>query len=167
MTSPIPPGGDNGATDPKAAALQLLRERYRQTIAKTLEVFRQLATQLGVSPSAAELLDLRVDGGAVTEEGLRQNISVGIRYIESWLRGVGAAAINNLMEDAATAEISRSQVWQWVTRGEFTADRVRDVIDEQNFEGGRFDDAREIFERVSLSDDFVEFLTLPAYDYID
>jgi malate synthase len=120
-----------------------------------------------VSISAAELLDLRVDGGAVTEDGLRQNVSVGIRYIESWLRGVGAAAIDNLMEDAATAEISRSQVWQWVTHREFTADRVRDVIDEQQFEGGRFDEAREIFERVSLGDDFVEFLTLPAYEYID
>ena len=120
-----------------------------------------------VSVSASELLDLRVDGGAVTEGGLRQNVSVGIRYIESWLRGVGAAAIDNLMEDAATAEISRSQVWQWVTHGEFTAERVRDVIDEQGFEGGRFDEAREIFEHVSLSDDFVEFLTLPAYEYID
>jgi malate synthase len=120
-----------------------------------------------VSVSAADLIDLRVDGGAVTEEGLRQNVSVGIRYIESWLRGVGAAAIDNLMEDAATAEISRSQVWQWVHAGEFTPDDVRRVIDEQGFEGGRFDEAREIFERVALSDDFVEFLTLPAYEYID
>jgi malate synthase len=120
-----------------------------------------------VSVSANELLDLRVDGGAVTEEGLRQNVSVGIRYIESWLRGVGAAAIDNLMEDAATAEISRSQVWQWVAHGEFTADRVREVIDEQSFEGGRFDEARAIFEQVALGDDFVEFLTLPAYEYID
>jgi malate synthase len=120
-----------------------------------------------VSVSAADLIDLRIDGGAVTEEGLRQNVSVGIRYIESWLRGVGAAAIDNLMEDAATAEISRSQVWQWVHAGEFTPDDVRRVIDEQGFEGGRFDEAREIFERVALSDDFVEFLTLPAYEYID
>jgi malate synthase len=120
-----------------------------------------------VSVSADDLLDLRVDGGAVTEEGLRQNVSVGIRYIESWLRGIGAAAIDNLMEDAATAEISRSQVWQWVTHGEFTADHVRDVIAEELPTGGRFGEAREIFERVALSDDFVEFLTLPAYDYID
>ena len=120
-----------------------------------------------VSVSAADLLDLRVDGGAVTEDGLRQNVSVGIRYIESWLRGVGAAAIDNLMEDAATAEISRSQVWQWVTHGQFTAERVREVIAEERFEGGRFEEAQEIFERVALSDDFVEFLTLPAYDYID
>ena len=120
-----------------------------------------------VSVSAADLLDLRVDGGAVTEDGLRQNVSVGIRYIESWLRGVGAAAIDNLMEDAATAEISRSQVWQWVSHDRFTPERVRDVIAEQRFEGGRFEEAREIFERVALNDDFVEFLTLPAYDYID
>jgi malate synthase len=120
-----------------------------------------------VSVSASDLLDLRVDGGAVTEQGLRQNVSVGIRYIESWLRGVGAAAIDNLMEDAATAEISRSQVWQWVHAGEFTADRVREVIAEQGFEGGRFEEAQEIFERVALGDDFVEFLTLPAYEYID
>jgi malate synthase len=120
-----------------------------------------------VSVSADDLLDLRVDGGAVTEEGLRQNVSVGIRYIESWLRGVGAAAIDNLMEDAATAEISRSQVWQWVHAGEFTAEQVRAVIAAEGFEGGRFAEAIEIFERVALGDDFIEFLTLPAYDYID
>ena len=120
-----------------------------------------------VSVSASDLIDLRVAGGAVTEEGLRQNVSVGIRYIESWLRGVGAAAIDNLMEDAATAEISRSQVWQWVHAGRFTPEQVRGVIAEETREGGRFAEAREIFERVALSDDFVEFLTLPAYEYID
>jgi malate synthase len=120
-----------------------------------------------VSVSAEELLDLRVDGGAVTEDGLRQNVSVGVRYIESWLRGVGAAAIDNLMEDAATAEISRSQVWQWVRHGEFTPDHVREVIAAETPDGGRFAEARRLFEQVSLSEDFVEFLTLPAYDYID
>ncbi len=120
-----------------------------------------------VTVSASELLDLRVAGGAVTEEGLRQNVSVGIRYIESWLRGVGAAAIDNLMEDAATAEISRSQVWQWVHAGRFTPEQVRAVIAGETPEGGRFAEAREIFERVALGDDFVEFLTLPAYEYID
>ena len=120
-----------------------------------------------VSVSASDLIDLRVEGGAVTEEGLRQNVSVGIRYIESWLRGVGAAAIDNLMEDAATAEISRSQVWQWVHAGRFTPEQVHSVMADETPEGGRFADAREIFERVALSDDFVEFLTLPAYEYID
>jgi malate synthase len=128
----------------------------------------QLTWQRGdVDVGAAELLDLRVEGGEVTADGLRTNVSVGIRYLESWLRGVGAAAIDNLMEDAATAEISRSQIWQWVHHGKLTPERVREVADAERFEGGRFADARELFERVALADEFVEFLTLPAYDYID
>jgi malate synthase len=120
-----------------------------------------------VEVGAADLLDLRVEGGEITDEGLRTNVSVGIRYLESWLRGVGAAAIDNLMEDAATAEISRSQIWQWVQHGRVTQQRVREVANAEAFEGGRFTDARELFERVALADDFTEFLTLPAYDYID
>jgi malate synthase len=120
-----------------------------------------------VDVGAANLLDLRVEGGEITDEGLRTNVSVGIRYLESWLRGVGAAAIDNLMEDAATAEISRSQIWQWVQHGKVTNERVREVADAEGFEGGRFAEAREVFERVALADEFVEFLTLPAYDYID
>jgi malate synthase len=123
-----------------------------------------------VSVSAAELLDTHVPGGEVTEEGLRQNVSVGIQYIASWLRGTGAAAINNLMEDAATAEISRSQVWQWVRAGRFTRDEVRRVTDEEVAKlpsQERLDDARRVFDEVALADDFVEFLTLPAYELID
>jgi malate synthase len=120
-----------------------------------------------VEVGAADLLDLRVEGGEITDEGLRTNVSVGIRYLESWLRGVGAAAIDNLMEDAATAEISRSQIWQWVQHGRVTPQLVREAVDEEAFEGGRFADARELFEHVALADEFTEFLTLPAYDYID
>jgi malate synthase len=71
------------------------------------------------------------------------------------------------MEDAATAEISRSQIWQWVHHGEVGPERVREVVNEELSEGGRFTEARELFERVALADEFVEFLTLPAYDYID
>ena len=70
-----------------------------------------------VSVEAGDLLDVRVPGGEVTEDGIRNNVSVGLQYLESWLRGVGAVAIYNLMEDAATAEISRSQIWQWVRHG--------------------------------------------------
>ena len=121
----------------------------------------------------------------ITEAGLRTNVSVGIQYIASWLRGTGAAAINNLMEDAATAEISRSQVWQWIHHGvplaegpRVTAELVRDIEREEmekiksavgadSFAKGRYDDAREIFESVALRDDFQEFLTIPAYDKID
>jgi malate synthase len=138
-----------------------------------------------VSVSPKELLDVRVPGGAVTEAGLRGNVSVGIQYVASWLRGVGAAAIYNLMEDAATAEISRSQVWQWVHHavalregGAVTRDLVRALVAEElarlrdaagapAFEQGRFREAAEVFEGVALSDRFVEFLTLPAYDRID
>ncbi len=82
-----------------------------------------------VSVTAAELTDFTVPGGEITEAGLATNVSVGIRYIAAWLDGTGAAAIDNLMEDAATAEISRSQVWQWVQNGRFTAQRVREEID--------------------------------------
>jgi malate synthase len=126
--------------------------------------------RLDVSVTAADLIDFDIPGGEITETGLRQNVSVGIEYIESWLRGVGAAALYNLMEDAATAEISRSQVWQWTRHGRFTRNEVRGVIDEEMARlgaGGRFPEAREIFERVALADDFVEFLTLPAYELID
>ncbi len=139
-----------------------------------------------VDVAAGDLLDTDISGGTVTEEGLRTNVRVGILYIESWLRGTGAAALFNLMEDAATAEISRSQLWQWVrhrvpladTGTEVTTDLVRKLIgdeldgiraalgDEQ-YDRGRFGDARRLFEHVALSDEFVEFLTLPAYEMID
>ncbi|MBW4094155.1 MAG: malate synthase A [Acidobacteria bacterium] len=121
------------------------------------------------------LLDIASTPGNITEQGLRNNIEVGIRYIESWLRGNGAAAINNLMEDAATAEISRSQVWQWIYAqaitddGELvTAERVRDLVEEEfgkleRSDDDRFGDARELFEEVALGEEFPTFLTVPAY----
>jgi malate synthase len=120
-----------------------------------------------VAVTAPDLLNLSVEGGEVTDDGVRSNVSVGLRYLESWLRGVGAAAIDNLMEDAATAEISRSQIWQWVHHGAVKPELVRRILAEELPEGGRFGEAQELFERVALSEDFVEFLTLPAYDYID
>jgi malate synthase len=122
-----------------------------------------------VSVGADDLLDVRVPGGEVTEDGVRNNVSVGLRYLESWLRGVGAVAIYNLMEDAATAEISRSQIWQWIRHGRIGADDVRRFADDELAEAGegRWDDARELFDSVALSPQFVEFLTLPAYDKID
>src|SRR6185437_4647961 len=123
-----------------------------------------------VRPDARALLDVESTPGSVTEAGVRQNVGVGIRYIASWLNGVGAAAIYNLMEDAATAEISRSQVWQWLRHGRVSLDDVREAIDEEMKEldgGARLDEARELFERVALDDAFVEFLTIPAYEHID
>jgi malate synthase len=130
-----------------------------------------------VSVTAQQLLDIAATPGEITAEGLRNDVSVGIQYLSSWLRGSGAVAIFNLMEDAATAEIARSQVWQWVRHGKFERDRVRAVIDEELerlrvefgdevFAKSRADDARELFEQVALGDELVEFLTLPAYSYI-
>jgi malate synthase len=138
-----------------------------------------------VEVAGGQLVDVEIPGSSVTEAGLRQNVSVGIQYLESWLRGNGAAAINNLMEDAATAEISRSQVWQWVRNGVRLAegpvvdrDLVREIEDEELarlreaygddlYGRGRFEEARRVFDQVALSDEFVEFLTLPAYELID
>ena len=119
---------------------------------------------------------LKVTEGAKTEEGLRWNIDVGLQYLESWLRGSGCVPIYNLMEDAATAEICRAQVWQWLRHGvklnggrQVTAEFVREVIADQKskLSGGRLAEAAEIYERMITSPEFPEFLTLEAYDFID
>ena len=120
-----------------------------------------------VSASASDLLNVPATPGEVTEDGVRANVSVGIRYIAAWLTGTGAAAIDNLMEDAATAEISRSQVWQWVRHGRVDRADVERIVGEVVSElpdDPVVADARTLFEQVALADDFVEFLTLPAYD---
>jgi malate synthase len=135
-------------------------------------VLGERANQVGrqradVSVSAADLLNVSATPGEVTDEGVRANVSVGIRYIASWLSGVGAAAIDNLMEDAATAEISRGQVWQWVRHGRVSradVERITEEIVGQLPDERVVHEARELFERVALGDDFPEFLTLPAYD---
>jgi malate synthase len=114
-----------------------------------------------VSVGAEELTRFEIPGGEITDEGLRTNVSVGVRYLAAWLAGTGAAAIDNLMEDAATAEISRSQVWQWVRAGRFTRDDVRREVDALRDE---HPEACEVFEQVALSEELVEFLTIPAYD---
>jgi malate synthase len=113
-----------------------------------------------VDEREVQLLDFAVPGGEVTDEGLRTNVSVGVRYLDAWLNGVGAAAIDNLMEDLATAEISRAQVWSWVRDGRFDDGRVRDEI--ARVEAG--DAAKEVFAEVALGDELVEFTTFRAYD---
>jgi malate synthase len=116
-----------------------------------------------VVPDEAALLSIPDTPGEITEQGLRTNVSVGIRYLDAWLHGVGAAAIDNLMEDAATAEISRSQVWQWVRAGRFTAEQVREEA--TAVEAG--DEARELFLGLALAPELVEFLTVPAYTHLE
>jgi malate synthase len=116
-----------------------------------------------VVPNEAALLSIPDTPGEITDQGLHTNVSVGIRYLDAWLHGVGAAAIDNLMEDAATAEISRSQVWQWVRAGRFEADQVR--REAAAVEAGS--EARELFLELALASELVDFLTVPAYTFLE
>jgi malate synthase len=116
-----------------------------------------------VVPDEAALLSIPDTPGEITDAGLHTNVSVGVRYIDSWLHGVGAAAIDNLMEDAATAEISRSQVWQWVRAGRFDEADVRREVEE--VEAG--EEARELFLDLALAPQLEEFLTLRAYTRLE
>ncbi|OCA82681.1 malate synthase A [Pradoshia sp. D12] len=136
-----------------------------------------------VQVTATDLLE--VPEGSITEQGVRTNINVGIQYIESWLNGRGAAPINNLMEDAATAEISRAQVWQWLrhpkgvlddgrkidmemykTLKEEELQKIKQDLGEERFENGRFTEAAELFDKLIISDEYYDFLTLPAYEIL-
>jgi malate synthase len=112
-----------------------------------------------VAVSVEQLLDFEIPGASITEEGLRVNVSVGIRYLDAWLAGSGAVAIDNLMEDAATAEISRAQVWSWVRSGRFSEAEVRAHVDAVEAST----EAKALFAEVALGAEFVEFLTVPAY----
>ncbi len=136
-----------------------------------------------VQVTAADLL--KVPEGTITEAGLRNNISVGLQYLESWLRGSGCVPINHLMEDAATVEIARAQVWQWIHHPQGILNDGRKVTVElfrklareeeekvtaelspEQLAGRKFSEAAHILDEIITSDDFVEFLTLPAYRYL-
>jgi malate synthase len=112
-----------------------------------------------VDVRADQLVDFTVPGGEITPAGLRSNVSVGTRYLDAWLNGTGAAALDNLMEDVATAEISRSQVWSWVRAGEFDEADVRRELEQ--VEAGQ--EAKELFAEVALRPEMPDFLTLSAY----
>ncbi len=140
-------------------------------------------TRADVHVTAADLL--AVPEGEITFGGLRTNIDVGIQYLEAWLRGVGCVPIYNLMEDAATAEISRTQVWQWVTHGAKLADgrrittdlvrrtmadeldKLREQLGPARYDSGKFALASQLFDRMMTGTDFPEFLTTVAYEYLD
>jgi malate synthase len=113
-----------------------------------------------VEVTEEQLRDFEVPGGEITDDGLRVNVSVGVRYVDAWLHGNGAAAIDNLMEDAATAEISRSQVWSWVQAGRFDEARVREEVAKVEASEA----AKDVFLDVALSVPLKDFLTLEAYD---
>ena len=132
-----------------------------------------------VSVTAAQITDVGVPGGTITEAGLRLNISVALQYMNAWLSGNGAAAINNLMEDAATAEISRSQIWQWIHHGARLDDgrpvtrplyeqlRNEELAKLGGTSAGRNEEAAELLDELCLSDTFIEFLTLIAYSHLN
>ncbi|WP_044249389.1 malate synthase A [Chondromyces apiculatus] len=171
--------GHDGTWVAHPGLIQVAREIFDAHMPGPNQIERQ---RDDVSVSAPDLL--RVPEGSRTEVGLRHNIRVGVQYIEAWLRGLGCVPLYNLMEDAATAEISRSQVWQWLRHravlddGQvLTPERFRQVLDEEMHalrvmlgaayvDGHRFSEARELFERLSTSEAFEEFLTLPAYDLL-
>jgi malate synthase len=203
MAAQIPIKGDKQANEAAFAKVRADKEReatnghdgtwvaHPDLVPIAMEVFDRLMpepNQLSkkrddVHVKQADLLE--VHKGKRTEEGLRENIRVGVQYIEAWLRGRGAVPIYNLMEDAATAEISRAQVWQWlnlkaklddgrkVTPAMFRdavtgeMERVKGEVGAKAFDGGRFTEATALFSDMSLSETFDEFLTLPAYKLID
>jgi len=198
MAAQIPSRTDEEANERAFAALRQDKQReasdgfdgtwvaHPDSVAAAMEEFDSVLgdrphqvhrRRYAVEVSADQLLNVPATEGDITEEGLRSNVNVGIQYISSWLRGNGAAGIYGMMEDAATAEISRGQVWQWVrhvvelVRELETSEleKIREEIgDDEWFEKeGRPDLSRQIFEEVALADEFVEFLTLPAYERLE
>jgi malate synthase len=152
------------------------KEEFDKVLGDKPNQIDKLRPEVSVTPE--QLLDAAATPGDITEDGLRSDVNVGFQYISFWLGGRGAAGINNMMEDAATAEISRSQIWQWVRHGKVTRERVLEVLDEEMerirsevgdevWEKGRPDETRRVFEQVALGDEFPAFLTLPAYELID
>jgi malate synthase len=160
-----------------------LVEIARAEFDEVLEGENQLDNhRLDVWVTAGDLLE--VPEGVITEEGLRQNINVGIQYLEAWLRGNGCVPLYDLMEDAATAEISRAQVWQWLRHGVALDDgrivdlplvssliaeemaKIRGAVGEDRYRDGRYELAREMFRALSTSPDLEDFLTLSAYQHL-
>ena len=130
-------------------------------------------------------MNYNIPGGKITEEGLRQNISVALQYLESWLRGTGAVVINNLMEDAATAEISRAQIWQWLHnpdtkladgrkvtpelyRSCFSEEleKIKSMVGDERYSSGKYKLASQLFDQFATEEKFTDFLTLIAYKHL-
>ncbi len=157
--------------------VQLAQEEFEKVLRGKPNQIGKLRSE--VSVTAEQLADTRIPGGTVTEAGFRNNVDVALQYLNSWLLGNGAAAIHNLMEDAATAEISRAQLWQWIRNAAkladgrtATPDLYKKVRDEElaklgGPQQGRLREATEILDGLVLSEEFGEFLTNPAYRYLD
>jgi malate synthase len=156
----------------------IAREIFEKKLKKTLH--QKSVLHPDVEGKSKPLLHFTIEGGKITEKGLRHNLNVAIQYLASWLLGTGAAAIDNLMEDAATCEISRSQVWQWVQRGAeledgspITRELIQKLLREekkkvatlfgQNYDPEIFKKAKTLLEEIVLSNSFADFLTTVAY----
>ncbi len=156
--------------------VEVAHEVFAKALGNKPNQRERLRDDVSVKPEA--LLDFNISGGSVTQEGLRKNISISLQYLDSWLSGTGAVAIYNLMEDAATAEISRAQLWQWVKHGKnLTPDQYRHLVDEeygklqtQYIERGagmrKLLEARNLLDQLVLAEEFPEFLTVIAYDQL-
>lgn len=171
--------GHDGSWVAHPGLVPIAMEIFNQEMPKANQIHNK---REDVNVSAADLIE--APQGNITEEGLRMNINVGVLYIESWLRGNGAAALYHLMEDAATAEISRTQVWQWIKAGAKLEDgrtvtlalceelleeelkKIEDYVGREAYANGRFEKAVALFMELIAAEEFVEFLTLPAYQHI-
>ena len=174
--------GHDGTWVAHPGMVQLAMDAFNAVMPQPNQIDRK---REDVQVSARDLLDFG-PSEPITEKGLRTNVSVGVQYLEAWLRGHGAVPIFNLMEDAATAEISRAQVWQWIrnARGALTdgtkvtkelfrnvlseeVEKIRKQIGEERFRASKFEAARALFDQITTDDNFVEFLTLPGYDRLN
>jgi malate synthase len=174
--------GHDGTWVAHPGLVGLAREAFDAGMPSPNQIARQ---RDDVHAGAADLLAFGPER-PITEDGLRHNLDVGLQYLGSWLAGTGCVPIHHLMEDAATAEISRAQVWQWIRSSHGVLDdgrkvtielfrtllpeelaRVRQTLGEKQFAAGRYEQAAQVLERLTVSDEFAEFLTLPCYDLID
>ena len=142
----------------------IAKEVFTQILGEKANQKEKLREEVKVE--AKQLVSLDVPGGQVTEAGIRNNISVALQYLSAWLGGNGAVAIFNLMEDAATAEISRAQLWLWLRNGSLTKERYKQIKAEEQakLSGAHLEDAARILDDLVTQNDFAEFLTLPAYE---
>jgi len=173
--------GHDGTWVAHPGLVALAKEAFDKVMKTPNQIHRQ---RDDVNVKAADLLDFQPKG-PISENGLRININIGIQYMGAWLAGTGCVPIFNLMEDAATAEISRAQIWHWirsphgvlddgrkVTKELFQTllpqelEKVRKLLGENQYAAGKYVEGAEMFEALTLREDFVEFLTLPAYDYV-
>lgn len=173
--------GHDGTWVAHPGLVPIAREAFDKVMKSANQISKQRAD---VNVSASDLLDFQPQK-PITESGLRANINIGLQYMGAWLAGIGCVPIFNLMEDAATAEISRSQIWHWMRSPHGVLDdgrkvdktmfrslvpeelaKIREMLGDTNYAAGKYDEAATMFSNLTLSEEFVEFLTLPAYDYI-